>query len=78
MNLQLYQVDQKSFLLDFKSLNLVDVSEGSLGNSLSDSMGRSMSGSPPSSLSDLDYSSDNVLFMPGKCHTNTIEGSSCL
>ncbi|XP_021351298.1 5'-AMP-activated protein kinase catalytic subunit alpha-2-like isoform X2 [Mizuhopecten yessoensis] len=54
MNLQLYQVDQKSFLLDFKSLNLVDVSEGSLGNSLSDSMGRSMSGSPPSSLSDLD------------------------
>ncbi|XP_033736754.1 5'-AMP-activated protein kinase catalytic subunit alpha-2-like isoform X4 [Pecten maximus] len=67
MNLQLYQVDQKSFLLDFKSLSLVDISEPSPANSLSDSMGRSMSGSPPSSLSDLDEKMETDDEMP-KCH----------
>jgi len=53
MSLQLYQVDQRSFLLDFKSLNNVDISD-SPSNSLSESqMGRSFSNSPPSSFSDL-------------------------
>ncbi|CAI9742960.1 5' [Octopus vulgaris] len=45
MSLQLYQVDQKSYLLDFKSLNTVDVNECS--PSLPAAGGRASTGSPP-------------------------------
>ncbi|KAK3090223.1 hypothetical protein FSP39_010184 [Pinctada imbricata] len=56
MSLQLYQVDQKSFLLDFKSLNQVDLSD-SLTNSVnSESSARVAGSSPRSSFSDLDFS----------------------
>lgn len=64
MSLQLYQVDQKSYLLDFKSLSNVDIHE-SMSSSSSLEGGR-MPQSPPSSCSDLDPVSDTVLLMPGK------------
>ena len=58
MNLQLYQVDQKSFLLDFKSLTNVEVADG-LPHSDST---RSISSTPPSSsFSDLGRLSPFVL-----------------
>lgn len=62
MSLQLYQVDQKSYLLDFKSLSNVDIHE-SMSSSSSLEGGR-MPQSPPSSCSDLDPVSDTVLLMP--------------
>lgn len=55
MSLQLYQVDQKSYLLDFKSLSNVDIHE-SMSSSSSLEGGR-MPQSPPSSCSDLGESS---------------------
>lgn len=57
MSLQLYQVDQKSFLLDFKSLNITEESDTSNSSSLSSSMSESqtmMPQSPPPSFSDLE------------------------
>lgn len=51
MSLQLYQVDQKSYLLDFKSLSNVDIHE-SMSSSSSVESAR-MPHSPPSSCSDL-------------------------
>nr|QHO60637.1 AMP-activated protein kinase alpha subunit [Crassostrea hongkongensis] len=62
MSLQLYQVDQKSYLLDFKSLSNVEIHE-SMSSSSSLEGGR-MPTSPPSSCSDLDPVSDTVLLMP--------------
>ncbi|XP_056017251.1 5'-AMP-activated protein kinase catalytic subunit alpha-2-like isoform X27 [Ostrea edulis] len=62
MSLQLYQVDQKSYLLDFKSLSNVDIHE-SMSSSSSVESAR-MPHSPPSSCSDLDPASDTVLLMP--------------
>lgn len=62
MSLQLYQVDQKSYLLDFKSLSNVEIHE-SMSSSSSLEGGR-MPQSPPSSCSDLDPVSDTVLLMP--------------
>lgn len=55
MSLQLYQVDQKSYLLDFKSLSNVEIHE-SMSSSSSLEGGR-MPLSPPSSCSDLGESS---------------------
>ncbi|CAC5367532.1 5'-AMP-activated protein kinase catalytic subunit alpha-2-like isoform X8 [Mytilus californianus] len=65
MSLQLYQVDQKSFLLDFKSLNSVELRESSVASSESSqsSMAHSLPATP-ASFSDLDASQDTVLFMP--------------
>ncbi|XP_071145510.1 5'-AMP-activated protein kinase catalytic subunit alpha-2-like isoform X10 [Mytilus edulis] len=65
MSLQLYQVDQKSFLLDFKSLNSVELRESSLHSSESSqsSMAHSLPATP-ASFSDLDASHDTVLFLP--------------
>ena len=64
MSLQLYQVDQKSFLLDFKSLNSVEVNESNTSSEASQaSMPQSLP-STPASFSDLDPSQDTVLFMP--------------
>lgn len=62
MSLQLYQVDQKSYLLDFKSLSNVEIHE-SMSSSSSLEGGR-MPLSPPSSCSDLDPVTDTVLLMP--------------
>ncbi|XP_052685498.1 5'-AMP-activated protein kinase catalytic subunit alpha-2-like isoform X13 [Crassostrea angulata] len=56
MSLQLYQVDQKSYLLDFKSLSNVEIHE-SMSSSSSLEGGR-MPLSPPSSCSDLDEKMD--------------------
>lgn len=56
MSLQLYQVDQKSYLLDFKSLSNVEIHE-SMSSSSSLEGGR-MPQSPPSSCSDLDEKMD--------------------
>nr|AFP95930.1 protein kinase AMP-activated alpha-catalytic subunit-like protein [Crassostrea gigas] len=56
MSLQLYQVDQKSYLLDFKSLSNVEIHE-SISSSSSLEGGR-MPLSPPSSCSDLDEKMD--------------------
>ncbi|XP_056017253.1 5'-AMP-activated protein kinase catalytic subunit alpha-2-like isoform X30 [Ostrea edulis] len=56
MSLQLYQVDQKSYLLDFKSLSNVDIHE-SMSSSSSVESAR-MPHSPPSSCSDLDEKMD--------------------
>ncbi|XP_071145538.1 5'-AMP-activated protein kinase catalytic subunit alpha-2-like isoform X13 [Mytilus edulis] len=55
MSLQLYQVDQKSFLLDFKSLNSVELRESSLHSSESSqsSMAHSLPATP-ASFSDLE------------------------
>ncbi|XP_076084565.1 5'-AMP-activated protein kinase catalytic subunit alpha-2-like isoform X10 [Mytilus galloprovincialis] len=65
MSLQLYQVDQKSFLLDFKSLNSVELRESSVHSSESSqsSMAHSLPATP-ASFSDLDASHDTVLFLP--------------
>lgn len=63
MSLQLYQVDQKSFLLDFKSLNSVEVNESNSSETSQTSMPQSLP-STPASFSDLDPSQDTVLFMP--------------
>ncbi|XP_052098962.1 5'-AMP-activated protein kinase catalytic subunit alpha-2-like isoform X3 [Mytilus californianus] len=54
MSLQLYQVDQKSFLLDFKSLNSVELRESSVASSESSqsSMAHSLPATP-ASFSDL-------------------------
>ncbi|VDI82659.1 Hypothetical predicted protein [Mytilus galloprovincialis] len=54
MSLQLYQVDQKSFLLDFKSLNSVELRESSVHSSESSqsSMAHSLPATP-ASFSDL-------------------------
>jgi hypothetical protein len=53
MSLQLYQVDQKSFLLDFKSLNSVEVNESNTSSEASQaSMPQSLP-STPASFSDL-------------------------
>lgn len=60
MSLQLYQVDQKSYLLDFKSLSNVDIHE-SMSSSSSLEGGR-MPQSPPSSCSDLGESSPHPMF----------------
>lgn len=68
MSLQLYQVDQKSYLLDFKSLSNVDIHE-SMSSSSSLEGGR-MPQSPPSSCSDLDPVSDTVLLMPESSSTS--------
>ncbi|KAJ8305593.1 hypothetical protein KUTeg_016138 [Tegillarca granosa] len=68
MSLQLYQVDQKSFLLDFKSLNITEESDISSSSSISSSMSESqtqmMPQSPPPSFSDLDSSADNLWLLP--------------
>ncbi|VDI82662.1 Hypothetical predicted protein [Mytilus galloprovincialis] len=55
MSLQLYQVDQKSFLLDFKSLNSVELRESSVHSSESSqsSMAHSLPATP-ASFSDLE------------------------
>ncbi|XP_056017247.1 5'-AMP-activated protein kinase catalytic subunit alpha-2-like isoform X23 [Ostrea edulis] len=59
MSLQLYQVDQKSYLLDFKSLSNVDIHE-SMSSSSSVESAR-MPHSPPSSCSDLESSTSESL-----------------
>ena len=51
MSLQLYQVDQKSYLLDFKSLSNVEIHESMSSSSSIEST--RMPQSPPSSCSDL-------------------------
>lgn len=68
MSLQLYQVDQKSYLLDFKSLSNVEIHE-SMSSSSSLEGGR-MPLSPPSSCSDLDPVTDTVLLMPESASTS--------
>ncbi|XP_061191503.1 5'-AMP-activated protein kinase catalytic subunit alpha-2-like isoform X10 [Saccostrea echinata] len=62
MSLQLYQVDQKSYLLDFKSLSNVEIHESMSSSSSVESTRMPMS--PPSSCSDLDPATDTVLLMP--------------
>ncbi|XP_078319690.1 5'-AMP-activated protein kinase catalytic subunit alpha-2-like isoform X9 [Crassostrea virginica] len=62
MSLQLYQVDQKSYLLDFKSLSNVEIHESMSSSSSIEST--RMPQSPPSSCSDLDPAADTVLLMP--------------
>ncbi|XP_078319689.1 5'-AMP-activated protein kinase catalytic subunit alpha-2-like isoform X8 [Crassostrea virginica] len=52
MSLQLYQVDQKSYLLDFKSLSNVEIHESMSSSSSIEST--RMPQSPPSSCSDLE------------------------
>ncbi|XP_078319692.1 5'-AMP-activated protein kinase catalytic subunit alpha-2-like isoform X11 [Crassostrea virginica] len=56
MSLQLYQVDQKSYLLDFKSLSNVEIHESMSSSSSIEST--RMPQSPPSSCSDLDEKMD--------------------
>nr|XP_022318998.1 5'-AMP-activated protein kinase catalytic subunit alpha-2-like isoform X14 [Crassostrea virginica] len=62
MSLQLYQVDQKSYLLDFKSLSNVEIHESMSSSSSIEST--RMPQSPPSSCSDFDPAADTVLLMP--------------
>ncbi|XP_062581535.1 5'-AMP-activated protein kinase catalytic subunit alpha-2-like isoform X10 [Saccostrea cucullata] len=62
MSLQLCQVDQKSYLLDFKSLSNVEIHESMSSSSSVESTRMPMS--PPSSCSDLDPATDTVLLMP--------------
>nr|XP_022318999.1 5'-AMP-activated protein kinase catalytic subunit alpha-2-like isoform X15 [Crassostrea virginica] len=56
MSLQLYQVDQKSYLLDFKSLSNVEIHESMSSSSSIEST--RMPQSPPSSCSDFDEKMD--------------------
>ncbi|XP_022318996.2 5'-AMP-activated protein kinase catalytic subunit alpha-2-like isoform X7 [Crassostrea virginica] len=69
MSLQLYQVDQKSYLLDFKSLSNVEIHESMSSSSSIEST--RMPQSPPSSCSDLDPAADTVLLMPEPPATET-------
>nr|XP_022318996.1 5'-AMP-activated protein kinase catalytic subunit alpha-2-like isoform X12 [Crassostrea virginica] len=69
MSLQLYQVDQKSYLLDFKSLSNVEIHESMSSSSSIEST--RMPQSPPSSCSDFDPAADTVLLMPEPPATET-------